>query len=304
MSDTPPPSGTQVEIAYGDARAVIVEVGGGLRTYDVAGVAVLDGYAEHEMVTAARGQPLIPWPNRLHGGSYTWDGQSHQVPMDEPEKGNSLHGVCRFRNWRVEKLGSGEAVAQLRLHPSPTYPFLLDLRVRYALGPDGLSVETSATNAGSQPAPYAQGAHPYLTVGGQVDDARLTVPATTWLPTDEDQIPTGRAPVEGSPYDFRAPRPIGELKIDYAFTDLQRDADGRARLRLEGADRAVEVWVDEGYRYLEVFTGDTVPDVARRRQGLGVEPMTAPPNAFVTGEDLVRLEPGETATFVWGIRPL
>lgn len=61
------------------------------------------------------------------------------------------------------------------------------------------------------------------------------------------------------------------------------------------------MWVDEGYPYLEVFTGDTVPEKDRRRHGLGVEPMTAPPNAFVTGEGLLRLPPGATVTRRWGI---
>lgn len=303
MTPVPLPSGRQVEITHEGARAVVVEVGGGLRAYDVDGTAVLDGYAEHEMVTAARGQPLIPWPNRLHGGSYTWDGIEHRVPMDEPDKGNALHGVCRFRSWSVVEASEAAVTMGLRLHPSPPYPFSLDLQIRYELGPDGLLVETTTTNVGREDAPYAQGFHPYLSVGVLVDEAELTVPGQSWLPTDEDQIPTGRAPVAESAYDFRTPRRIGELKIDYAFTDLIRDDQGRATLALAAGDRAVEVWVDEGYRYLEVFTGDTVPQEERRRRGLGVEPMTAPPNAFVTGEDLLRLHPGETVTLRWGIRP-
>jgi aldose 1-epimerase len=111
--------------------------------------------------------------------------------------------------------------------------------------------------------------------------------------------------VTGTPYDFREPRPIGDLPIDYAFTDLDRGPDGLARVRLASAqspEQAVEVWVDEGYPYLEIFTADTVPDVQRRRHGLGVEPMTGPPNAFVTGEDLIRLEPHVTVTRRWGIQ--
>ncbi|MCA1713353.1 MAG: aldose 1-epimerase family protein [Actinobacteria bacterium] len=297
-----PPSGAQVLLEHGDQRAVVVEVGGGLRTYSVGGVEVLDGYGEREMVSAARGLPLIPWPNRLHGGSYSWDGRRIPVPQDEPEKGNALHGLTRFRSWTATDATGSAVTMTLLLHPSPPYPFALDLAVRYALADDGLTVTTSATNVGTDAAPYAQGAHPYVTVGEPVDDALLTVPADTWLPTDDNQIPTGRLPVDGSAYDFRTPRRIGELEIDYAFTDLLRGADGRARLLLSGAERSVEVWVDEGYPYLEVFTGDTVPDEARRRRGLGVEPMTAPPNAFVTGEDLVRLEPGGTVTRTWGIR--
>jgi aldose 1-epimerase len=299
-----PPSGEQVELVRGGQRAVVVEVGGGLRTYDVDGVPVLDGYAEQEMVTAARGQPLVPWPNRLHGGRYTWDGAEHEVPLDEPSQGNALHGLARYRAWRpVDR--SGDAVTMvLRLHPSPPYPFCLDLAVRYALTDEGVVVESRATNVGSDAAPYAHGAHPYVTVGGRIDGALLTLPADTRLPTDEDQIPVGNEPVEGTPYDFREPRAIGLLEIDYAFCDLHRGPDGRARLRLDGDGRAVEVWLDESYPWLEVFTADTVPQAERRRQSLGVEPMSAPPNAFVTGEGVLRLEPGESVVHRWGVRAL
>ena len=50
-----------------------------------------------------------------------------------------------------------------------------------------------------------------------------------------------------------------------------------------------------------LFTGDPLPDVARR--SLAVEPMTCPPDAFRSGEDLIRLEPGGSFTSTWGIRP-
>jgi aldose 1-epimerase len=63
----------------------------------------------------------------------------------------------------------------------------------------------------------------------------------------------------------------------------------------------VTLWVDESYRYLMLFTGDTRPDVNRR--SLAVEPMTRPPNAFRTGDSLIRLEPGDSATAAWGISP-
>jgi aldose 1-epimerase len=60
--------------------------------------------------------------------------------------------------------------------------------------------------------------------------------------------------------------------------------------------------MDEAYSYLMVFTGDPLPDVARR--SLAVEPMTCPPNAFRTGDSVIRLAPGETATGVWEITPV
>jgi aldose 1-epimerase len=56
------PSGEQFEITAGDQKAVVVEVGGGLRSYSAGGRAVVDGYAADEMSSSGRGQALIPWP--------------------------------------------------------------------------------------------------------------------------------------------------------------------------------------------------------------------------------------------------
>jgi aldose 1-epimerase len=299
------PSGEQVEIRHGAQRAVVVEVGGGLRCYDIDGRPVLDGYGIDEMVIGARGQPLIPWPNRLHGGTYTWDGDQHVVPLDEPEQGNALHGLCRWRNWRTTDITNSAVTMRLRLHPLPAYPFALDLAITYELGEHGLTVATTATNLGPDDAPYGHGAHPYVTVQTpRIDTALLRLPAATWLPTDESQIPTGRESVDGTPYDFRTLRPIGDVAIDHAFTDLDRDRDGRATVALQAPDRdtRVELWVDEHYPYVEIFTGDTLPHEHRRRKGLGIEPMTCPPDAFRTGDDIIRLSPGQTTTTRWGIR--
>lgn len=300
------PSGEQVEFRSGDQRAVVVQQGGGIRTYDVAGSAVLDGYPVEEMVSGGRGLVLAPWPNRLHTGRYEWDGQEHALPVDEPAKGNAMHGLARWRSWHVVEVEDDAVTMGLRLLPMRGYPFALDLAVRYALGDDGLSVATTATNVGGTPAPYGCGAHPFLTVGTPtVDDAVLLLPASTRLPTDENQIPTGRERVDGTPFDFRSARPVGDVVVDHCFTDLQRGPDGNAEVVLSTADgsRRVVLWLDAGYPYVQLFTGDSLPQVERRRQGLAVEPTSCPPDAFRTGEGLLRLEPGTSVTHRWGIRP-
>jgi aldose 1-epimerase len=165
-------------------------------------------------------------------------------------------------------------------------------------------VQTSATNIGPDACPFGGGQHPYLTLGTPaVDSLVLSAPGGTVLITDERGIPRGREPVDGTPYDFRRPREIGATKLDHAFADLVRGEDGRARVELrDPRSRAgLSVWVDESYPYLQLFTGDPLPDVARR--SLAVEPMTCPANAFRTGEDLIRLEPGGNVTSAWGIVP-
>jgi aldose 1-epimerase len=61
------------------------------------------------------------------------------------------------------------------------------------------------------------------------------------------------------------------------------------------------LWVNESYGYLMIFTGDGLADVDRR--SIAVEPMTCAPNAFRSGDGLIRLEPGESHVGLWGIIP-
>lgn len=296
------PSGEQFEIEFGDQRLVVVEVGGGLRSYEAGARAVLDGYGPEEMSSSGRGQVLIPWPNRLQGGSYEFGGREHQLPLTETDKQNAIHGLVRWSAWLVGTREPHRVVMEHVLHPQPGYPFTLGLEIQYALGPDGLSVTTTATNAGAEPCPYGSGAHPYLMLGSAgVDPLVLQAPAATVLTEDERGIPTGRLAVDGSEYDFRRPRPIGSTRLDHCFTDLERDGDGRARVTLEDPETgsSLSLWVDDAYHYLMLFTGDPLPNVNRR--SLAVEPMTCPPNAFRSGEALMRLDPGESVTSTWGI---
>ena len=89
----------------------MVEVGGGLRSYVAAGRELLDGYAQDEPCTAARGQPLIPWPNRLRDGVYEFDGERYQLALSEPAKHNAIHGLVRWTNWSVadrDENGAGD----------------------------------------------------------------------------------------------------------------------------------------------------------------------------------------------------
>jgi aldose 1-epimerase len=291
------PSGLQIEIVNGDQRAWLTEVGAGLRRYVAGGRDVLDGYAEDQMASSGRGQLLLPWPNRIADGRYRFGGREHQLPLDEPERRNAIHGLARWAAWTVREQAPGRAALALRLHPRPGYPFTVDLGAEYSLAGDGLTVRLSATNAGGEACPFGAGAHPYLAPAGErIDGTPLVVPAATRLRSDEREIPVGAEPVEGTELDFRVGRAIGATVLNTAYTDLRRDADGRARVRFGD----VELWVDEGFPYVMLFTGD-LPDVARG--GLAVEPMTCAPNAFQSGDGLLTLEPGETFSASFGIRP-
>lgn len=299
------PSGEQIEISHGDHRAVIVEVGGGLREYEAGGLPVLDGYAEHERCRSGRGQILAPWPNRLRDGAYEWHGEREQLALSEPPNRNAIHGLVRWTSWNVHERAAARVAMRHVLHPQDGYPFTLALLAEYSLSERGLTVAITAENLGDVPAPYGVGAHPYVTVGTEtIDECLLSAPVGRRLLTDERAIPIGSEPVANADDDFRELREIGDAKLDTCFTELARDADGRARVVLAAPDasRRVTLWLDESHSHLMLFTGDTVP-VERRRRGLAIEPMTCAPNAFESGDGLRTLAPGESFTSRWGIEP-
>jgi aldose 1-epimerase len=297
------PSGEQITITAGDQQAVVVEVGGGLRSYFAGGRELVDGYRVDEMSSSGRGQVLIPWPNRLQDGSYEFDGRRHQLPLNEPERRNAIHGLVRWAGWTAAEQEPHRTVMKHVLYPQPGYPFTLGISVEYSLSENGLTVRTTATNLGADPCPYGSGAHPYLTLGTEsIDRLTLGVPGRSVLQSDERGLPVAKEIVEATEYDFQQLRRIGSTRLDHAFTDLKRDQDGLARVELRDPDRGMQVslWVDQSYPYLMLFTGDPLPDVNRRC--LAVEPMTCPPNAFRTGDALIRLEPGSSFTGAWGIK--
>ena len=297
-----PPSGVQHRLVLGSQEVVVTEVGGTLRRYSVGDWDVLAGFGEDEMCPDYRGAQLAPWPNRLRDGRYHFDGD-HQLPLNEAANGCAIHGLVSWEPWRVVESGASRLVLGYRLHPRSGYPFALDLRTTYALGAEGLTVTQAVTNVGRRRAPWGSGAHTYFGLGGaDVDSVSLEVPAREWIASDHRHLPMGRARVEGSRYDFSRERAIGSDVLDVAFCGLTRTADGRSTVSLRGTDRSVRIWMDANHSCVMLFTSDTL-SLPWRRASIAVEPMTCPPDAFRSSENLVVLDPGDHFAATWGIVP-
>jgi aldose 1-epimerase len=306
MTELPvePLTGIQYDLTAGEYQATITELGAGLRRLSYRGRPVIGEYAADEAPPAGSGELLIPWPNRVDRGQYTFAGASYQLDLSEPATGNAIHGLTRWSNWTATAREPGRVDLEHVLHAHPGYPFCLELGASYELTADeGLTVTVTARNAGSAAAPYGTGSHPYLTTGVPViDECELELPAARWLAADDRGIPSGEPQdVTGTPFDFRTARAIGGTSLDHALTGLSRDSAGRAWARLTGPGTELAFWAGPGYPWLQVFSGDALPP-ARRRRALAIEPMTCPPNALVTGTDLITLAPGQRVTHSWGLR--
>ena len=233
----------ELELRHGSHRVVVTSLGAGIREWE----GVLDGYPAGRRATSGRGQVLMPWPNRLTDGSYEWDGETYQLPLNEPPY--AIHGLVRGVEWDVV----GDRTFEHVLEPRPGYPFRLRLRVEYALASDGLTVHDVVENVGERSAPFGAGHHPYI--ARRADDV------------------------------------FGE--------GVKRDDAERFGGSIEIGD--VTVWGDEHWPWVQLYTGDDRADVARR--SIAVEPMTCRQDAFRTGEDVIRLEPGDVFDARWGIAP-
>jgi hypothetical protein len=114
-----------------DVEAVVTEVGGGLRSLRAAGRDLIAGFLPDQLRPVYGGAVLAPWPNRVADGRYTWDGQQHQLALNEPDRRNALHGLVAWAPWTPTRVDDSSAVLTTRLRPQPGYPFQLDLTATY-----------------------------------------------------------------------------------------------------------------------------------------------------------------------------
>ncbi|MDR2374669.1 MAG: aldose 1-epimerase family protein [Bifidobacteriaceae bacterium] len=318
LSQVRPASGRQFAIEAGPYRAVIASVGATLRVLTRAGRDLVVPFAADQVRPFYRGATLAPWPNRVIDGRYRLAdqlapgatappqgaGPIQQLPLTEPARGHALHGLALWLDFAVVAQ-SAEAVSLAQvIEPQAGYPFRLALQVTCRLDPtSGLTWELITQNIGSGRAPHGAGPHPYLVAGpGPLDEWRLTLPVGSFIEVEPERLtPVGRRPVAGSRFDFRAPRAIGGAKIDHCFGDVAWDASGRARAAVEhpaGGGAAIS-W-DGDSPWLQVHTADQ-PTPELDRLGLALEPMTCPPDAFNSGQDLIWLEPGQSHRVAWTI---
>ena len=304
---TRPLSGDQLELVSDGYRATVATVGATLRRLSHDGRDLVLPFEADELRPNYRGALLAPWPNRVVDGRYRFAGVDHQLALTEPSRGHALHGLVSWLEFEVVETAPDAVTLRTGIPAQAGYPFPLEVSVAYRLDSDGLTTVVSATNVGDAPAPYGTGPHPYLVGGeGRVDGWTLRLPARIVADIVGERLLPGRTRSVGEgdgELDFRVPRPVGTTFIDHAFGGLKPDADGVTTVTVtDRAGSGAGIRWETGLPWVQVHTAD-LPDEgpAAGRRGLAVEPMTCPPDAFNSAEDLIVLEPGATATRSWTV---
>ncbi len=252
---------------------------------------------------------LFPFPNRIRDGRFTWDGRDYQLPRNDHEHVNAIHGFVFDRPWRMVDRGADADSAWVTGEfrgsadaPELTacWPADFHLRVTYRLRTNCLEIVAEVSNPDARPLPFGLGYHPYFRVPlvPNSNAADCTVQAhapEVWelqqcLPTGVRRAPEGRL-------DLVAPRSFPELRLDDVYTGLE-SAPVAGGLRVLGALRqpayAVEVRLlaAPAFRELVLYTPP-------HRQAICLEPYTCATDAVNLGQRGIDagwrvLSPGET----------
>ena len=297
-------AGQLFEIKKGDREAIVAEQGANLYKARWAGTDLLDTVNDDGYTSGgSHGAVLMPWPGRIRKGAYQWEGQTFQLPINEIAGQSAIHGITRWLTWEVKEHEADRITLSCRMLAMPGYPFPLYIEQSYRLQDNDLEMAITATNIGARAAPFGYGAHPYFTTGTPtVDNSVLHLSAARYFETDEHSSPkVPPSPVDGTPFDFREPAPVGSAELDVTLTDLARDENGWATANFRSPDGGISISCkyDAAVGYLQVFTGDTL--TSHRRHGLAIEPYTCAPDAFNNGLGLIPLAPGASTSVHWGI---
>jgi aldose 1-epimerase len=292
----------EIILRHGAWEAAVAAYGASLRGVTKDGQPVATGYQGKDNKQGGQGDVLIPFPGRVGGGTYTWEGQSYQLPQTDKDGPNAIHGFVRTLVWEVAEKSESHVRFTLDFLGAPGYPFPLALELAYTLSDTGLACTFTLTNTGTDAAPVAAGFHPYFTVGSELVDSDLLTLSFDSVLEMKQFIPTGTIfAVDNVGLDFRTPRPIGATVFNHCFLAPVRDSDGLARVTFAGNDTEVTVWMDAAFDYVVLYTGENMAAPLQRRS-LAIEPMTCGSDAFNHPEwGLRRLEPRASFSGTWGV---
>lgn len=272
----------------------IADLGARIVHLTLGGRSVIKDVLQDQVVKRFSGVLLAPWPNRLRDGIWNYEGNIHRFPINE-RPGNALHGLVVDKKFMVEMISESEAHCSYVLDDS-SYPFLLEIFIRYKLGSRGLDVEMGARNLSSKTAPFGMASHPYFLV---TPNTKLQLSAKSAATVDEKQIPTGYESVEHMNLD--SGRLVSELNFDTGFTDLEFQNDEAKTRLLESDGSYLEIWQQSPLLHVMIYTTSQHPFESGIGSAIAIEPQSCPADALNTGKDLTMIEPGETASYRWGV---
>ncbi|WP_257202532.1 aldose 1-epimerase family protein [Corynebacterium cystitidis] len=292
------PSGEQFTISSSGYEAVITSVGASLRSLTFNDKPMIDSFLIDEIRPAFHGAPLAPWPNRIADGRYTFRGQTYQVALTEPERGNALHGLVCWDEWSFEQGGADSVRLSTVIAPQAGYPHRVKVTTEYLLSGSGLVWTVTAQNLGGSVAPVGLGTHAYLRPNtGAVDDWSLVFPAAQVLDVDPHRLlprqwHSADSFPPSAPFGFASGKGLDGMVVDHCFSLIDGQPGVAKLTNIVTGEVVTMTWDATLCPWVQVCTSD-FDGTSHLRTGLAVEPVTCPPNGFNSGDGVAELGPGE-----------
>lgn len=300
-------SGLQHRISFNSSKglleATIAQVGASLREFRLGEIDLVVGYEIDEPAPLCAGVVMAPWPNRIDGGKWVYQGKTLEVDITIHSQQNANHGFLTRYPFELVRDSASSVTLGATIWPREGYPFLVDLEVTYSLDERGLTVAHEATNRSTAAAPYAIGGHAYFQYSAvPTKELTLKTEAATFVKCNDRQIPIEWIPTPTDNYNLAQGVKVGDHFFDDDFCELARDSEGRAHTYLTTDDgRGLDVWQDETFTHVVLFTPNFFPTKNGPVYAAAIEPQTAAPNAFNNGDGLAWIEPGQKFSASWGV---
>ncbi|MBC8356517.1 MAG: aldose 1-epimerase [Planctomycetes bacterium] len=260
-----------------------------------------DFSSENERPSGSGIPLLFPFPGRLRGTAFEWEGREYQLEAGDG-RGNAIHGFVLNRAWRVIERSDSHVVGQFQASvddPTLLEQWPADFRVTatYDLKGNCLTSTFVFENPDSKSLPCGFGTHPYfrLPLGGTtVESCVVTIPSTRhWELVD--MLPTGRCTDLEMSDAYHQGLCFGEMKLDDVFGGLVFDGDDCVSQIFDPeSNTRLSMRFDRSFRELVVYTPP-------HREAVCVEPYTCVPGTVGLESPEVDfglrvLQPGESFT--------
>lgn len=272
---------------------IIPRHGANILKLALKGQHILEGHTDFESLQgrdAYRSEILLPFPNRLAKGKYSYKENTYQFPINDLQHGHSLHGL--FNNVLfdiVEEYLSEDLFLKLKCSYRANqeyYPFYFDFFLTIRIVKNRFNFSFEIENTGEETIPIGIGWHPYFRLEAG-DHARIDTCTLQHVQMDNEMIPNGKF----KEIKFSA-EAIHHLSLDdtYLLSEFENNAFLKLIRKLPNGKLLTLNFKNENqkeaFKYLQLYHPKMTSSIA-------IEPMTCNVNALNNQEGLLLLEPGE-----------
>ncbi len=264
---------------------------------------LLDGYRDAETFRKIHadtnaGVCLSPFPGRTANAAWSWNGKSYRLVNNVSWAPHALHGFLNVVPWQMKAFSLDGNAASLSLvrdfYGNPGFPFTYKITNVYSFAGKYFSVRSIVENTGRETLPYAEGFHPYFSLGKKRGSLALSMPKCRRAILDSADIPTGRFEEEGR---LDGKTPLGDTFInDYFAFDAERSERETVTLLDPECGNRIDIWQKTGkglFRGIQIYTPPESDSVA-------LEPMTSEPDVLNHHRELIEIEAGRSVELLWG----